>query len=317
MRLCMRLCRLCMCLCRLRMCLCWRWSMNFQKKGNGQKFSRLKSFFSPSLPHPGLYQFDFMDDLQKSRVHLRLEQDYNGTLIVNANRIFYLNSTAALIAYSYLSGDHEEDTVRLLCKHFSVPDSTAYIDYTHTKEQINALIHPESACPICDLDVEVNSPFSARPTSPYRMDLALTYRCNNDCSHCYNVSDRQDPELSTDQWKSVLDQLWTIGIPHIVFTGGEPTLRDDLPELNAHAEANGQITGVNTNGRRINPCQVAHVILPHVGHLNQQNRLRGAQTRKPAPARARRGGPLVYTCEWRALSQTSQIDGKTYISAST
>jgi MoaA/NifB/PqqE/SkfB family radical SAM enzyme len=45
--------------------------------------------------------------------------------------------------------------------------------------------------------------------------------------------------------------LWKIGIPHIVFTGGEPTLREDLPELVAHAEQIGQITGLNTNGRRL------------------------------------------------------------------
>ena len=37
----------------------------------------------------------------------------------------------------------------------------------------------------------------------------------------------------------------------MVFTGGEPTLRADLPELIAHAEINGQITGLNTNGRRL------------------------------------------------------------------
>ena len=42
-----------------------------------------------------------------------------------------------------------------------------------------------------------------------------------------------------------------MGIPHVVFTGGEPTLRQDLPELIAHAERNGQITGLNTNGRRL------------------------------------------------------------------
>ena len=48
-----------------------------------------------------------------------------------------------------------------------------------------------------------------------------------------------------------LDHLWAIGIPHIVFTGGEPTLREDLPELIKHAEENGQITGINTNGRRL------------------------------------------------------------------
>jgi radical SAM protein with 4Fe4S-binding SPASM domain len=83
------------------------------------------------------------------------------------------------------------------------------------------------------------------------MDLALTYRCNNDCPHCYNARPRSYPELSTDEWKRILDRLWQIGIPHVVFTGGEPTLRGDLPELIAHAERNGQITGLNTNARRL------------------------------------------------------------------
>jgi len=94
-------------------------------------------------------------------------------------------------------------------------------------------------------------PFSAQLSAPYRMDLALTYRCNNDCAHCYNARPRNHPELSTEQWKTILDKLWALGIPHIVFTGGEPTLRADLPELIAHAEHNGQITGLNTNGRRL------------------------------------------------------------------
>ena len=40
-------------------------------------------------------------------------------------------------------------------------------------------------------------------------------------------------------------------MPHIIFTGGEATLRNDLPELIAHAESNGQITGLNTNARRL------------------------------------------------------------------
>jgi radical SAM protein with 4Fe4S-binding SPASM domain len=94
-------------------------------------------------------------------------------------------------------------------------------------------------------------PFSARPSAPYRMDLAVTYRCNNDCAHCYNARERNFPELSTEQWFQIIDQLWALGVPHLVFTGGEATLRNDLPELIHHAESNGQITGLNTNARRL------------------------------------------------------------------
>jgi len=47
-------------------------------------------------------------------------------------------------------------------------------------------------------------------------------------------------ELSTADWKLVLDRAWEMGVPHIIFTGGEPTLCEDLPELIAHAEQNAR-----------------------------------------------------------------------------
>jgi MoaA/NifB/PqqE/SkfB family radical SAM enzyme len=61
------------------------------------------------------------------------------------------------------------------------------------------------------------------------MDLAITYRCNNNCYFCYTGGPRNVAELNTSDWKHVLDKLWDSGIPQVVFTGGEPTLRDDLP----------------------------------------------------------------------------------------
>jgi radical SAM protein with 4Fe4S-binding SPASM domain len=124
-------------------------------------------------------------------------------------------------------------------------------DYEAFRGQFEFLISPEAPCPICEMELETISPFSSRPSAPYRMDLAVTYRCNNDCAHCYNARPRNGKELSTDEWKNVIDRLWEIGIPHIVFTGGEPTLRADLRDLIAYAQFKGQITGINTNGRRL------------------------------------------------------------------
>ena len=89
------------------------------------------------------------------------------------------------------------------------------------------------------------------PRLPLEGNLDLTYRCNNACAHCYNARARSYPELKTEDWIEIIDKLWEIKIPHIVFTGGEPTLREDLPELIRHAENNGQITGLNTNGRKL------------------------------------------------------------------
>lgn len=217
--------------------------------------NRLFSRVRPSPPvqpaSPGLYHYRIEGADEKSRIHLRLDADGHGTLIVNANRVMHLNPTAALMAYLTLEKVDQAAAVRLLCRQYRVSKSQALSDLQTVSEQINELIRPDGACPLHELDLETVMPFSERPSAPYRMDLAITYRCNNDCAHCYNARERTFPELSTHQWFEILDRLWQLGVPHIVFTGGEATLREDLPELIAHAEANGQITGLNTNARRL------------------------------------------------------------------
>lgn len=213
-----------------------------------------RKLFNPASfqPAPGLYHYRREEGGNKVRLHLRLDPDGQGLLIINANRVFHLNPTAAYMAYLTLEETPENQVVKTITRRYQVSFDQARLDYAQISNQINELIRPDGACPICDLNLETTLPFTARPSAPYRMDLALTYRCNNNCSHCYNARPRNFAEISTDDWKRILDQLWQLGIPHIVFTGGEPTLRADLPELIAHAEKNGQITGINTNGRRLN-----------------------------------------------------------------
>jgi radical SAM protein with 4Fe4S-binding SPASM domain len=220
-------------------------------------------------PQSGLYHFRRESPEEKSRIHLRIDPDGHGTLIVNANRILHLNPTAALMAYFILEETSEKETVRQIRQKYHVGATQARSDLGALRSQLEELIRPDGACPIHELGLETTMPFSARPTAPYRLDLALTYRCNNDCAHCYNVEhpsrlESESPgmperlqgsgvkaELSTSDWKRIIDRAWELGIPHIIFTGGEPTLRADLPELIAHAEHNGQITGLNTNARRL------------------------------------------------------------------
>jgi radical SAM protein with 4Fe4S-binding SPASM domain len=81
--------------------------------------------------------------------------------------------------------------------------------------------------------------------------MALTFRCQNDCIHCYAGGPHETPELTTDQWKAVIDHLHEIGVFILTFTGGEPTLREDLPELLLYAQHKGMVTGLVTNGRRL------------------------------------------------------------------
>jgi len=219
-------------------------------------------------PRSGVYHYRRENPGEKSRIHLRLDPDGHGTLIINANRILYLNPTAALMAYFILEETPEREGVRRIRKKYHVGAVQVRADLETLRGQLDELVRPDGACPIHDLGLEMVMPFSARPTAPYRLDLALTYRCNNDCSHCYNVEGRNLKELATDDWKRILDKAWDLGIPHIIFTGGEPTLREDLPELVAHAEQNGQITGLNTNARRLSdPQYVDRLVAAGLDHV--------------------------------------------------
>ena len=237
-------------------------------------------------PQSGLYHYNRVDKDEKSRIHLRLDPDGHGTLIVNANRILHLNPTAALMAYFSLEDISERKAVRLIRRKYHVNAAQARADVAAVRSQLEELVRPDGACPIHELGLETVMPFSARPTAPYRLDLALTYRCNNDCAHCYNVqhssptaleqggkftraeASNAKAELSTGGWQRVLDKAWELGIPHIIFTGGEPTLRDDLPDLVAHAEKNGQITGLNTNARRLSdPRYVEKLVAAGLDHI--------------------------------------------------
>jgi radical SAM protein with 4Fe4S-binding SPASM domain len=223
----------------------------------------------------GLHHYSIENGLEKSRLHLRLDNDGHGTLVVNASRILHLNPTAAWMAYLYLEKTDHKEAIRLIRNQFRVTTRQASQDYRSIQVQLGELIHPDGACPVHEMDLEILAPFSTRPTAPYRMDLAITYRCNNDCAHCYNLehpgntsSPNGKQELDTQAWKQVLDILWDLGIPHIIFTGGEPTLRNDLPELISYAESKGQITGINTNARRLaNPQYVKELEQSGLDHV--------------------------------------------------
>ena len=209
------------------------------------------------LPVPGLYHHRIDLDGGYTRIHLRVNPDQTGCLVIDAAQMIHLNPTATIISHYYLKGLNKTQIIRKVAAAFAADRFEIAQDVLDTTLRLDELIRPDGACPIHELELETTMPFSAELTAPYRMDLALTYRCNNDCHHCYNARPRTFGEVDTAHWKQVIDRVWDLTIPHIVFTGGEPTLREDLPELIAYAEEKGLITGLNTNGRRL--CSADYV----------------------------------------------------------
>lgn len=235
---------------------------NFFQKGAHQKRD-----LQLSLPK-GLLSYHRNINGGTSHIHLRVDDNGEGLLIVNANRVMHLNTSAMAMSYLCLENSSENEAINALTHSFKVSKSQAKKDFTSFQNDFFELIDPDGACPIHDLDLEVTLPFSSRPSAPYRMDLAITYRCNNDCHHCYNQPQRKGIELSTSEWKNVITRLWDIAIPHVVFTGGEPTLRQDLCELISFAQQTGLVTGLNTNGRRLcDPSFVNQLVDAGLDHV--------------------------------------------------
>ena len=106
--------------------------------------------------------------------------------------------------------------------------------------------------------------YAPKMRAPHRMDLMVSamtvdgrWHCNQNCVHCYAAGQEnaEEAERTTAQWKQILDRCRSACIPQVTFTGGEPTMRDDLPELVDYAK--WFITRLNTNGIRLTPeyCQ--------------------------------------------------------------
>ena len=86
--------------------------------------------------------------------------------------------------------------------------------------------------------------------NPIWAQLFVTRRCDLDCDYCFEVdNESEDPFFSdlTDR----IDQAYGRGVRLVSFMGGEPLLRDDLPDLIRYCEELGIVSYLSTNGTRL------------------------------------------------------------------
>lgn len=110
-------------------------------------------------------------------------------------------------------------------------------------------------CPDEDIDYMSIGEYAPYMRAPHRMDLLVSamvkngkWHCNQNCIHCYAAGQEHvsENELTTDEWKKIIDKCREACIPQLTFTGGEPTMRDDLVELIEYSK--WFVTRLNTNG---------------------------------------------------------------------
>jgi len=95
------------------------------------------------------------------------------------------------------------------------------------------------------------------PRLPLSGSIDLTYRCNNNCRHCWlrippGAPEKQD-ELSFDEICHIVEEARSMGCRHWSISGGEPMLRPDFAEIFDYITSRSASYSINTNGTMITP----------------------------------------------------------------
>lgn len=194
-------------------------------------------------------------------------------VILNGYYMIPLNYSWALLLSNFMkevnafdgkpiSEDDKENifanTVKKTCKTYK------YVDTDDIKEDLEYILKVLFAIARgFDPEVEIEKlsirAYAKNMTAPHRMDLMVSamtdshgnWHCNQKCTFCYAAGQCKSgsKELSTEEWKKVIDKLRDANVPMVTFTGGEPTMREDVVELVDFAKQ--FVTRLNTNGVKL------------------------------------------------------------------
>ncbi len=149
-----------------------------------------------------------------------------------------------------------EAVASLFCRHFC---------YAHAKAMLNtvlpftfALWQPQRMA--TDGKCEFYLKLAYSPTTPKSekyvplvVSWNLTRKCNLKCPHCYINATTQElkNELTTEESKTLINQICEVSRPLLILSGGEPLLRPDVYELVRYGASKGLKMGLGSNGSLI------------------------------------------------------------------
>jgi len=188
--------------------------------------------------------------IESTREHIFI-RDEDGILIIKPNRIHNLNPTATqLLSRMYQENpDDPYQAIIDMAKEFGEPEERVATDAKKVLDTLLDLLkNPFAMVP----GVKMTTFGSHKRDLPVLSEVALTYGCNNKCVFCYASSpERVDdvPQMTTEEVKKILGIIRnTAKIPTVSFTGGEPTMRKDLPELVEYAKSIDMRVNLISNG---------------------------------------------------------------------
>jgi radical SAM protein with 4Fe4S-binding SPASM domain len=196
---------------------------------------------------------DFASEFITSTRDFVFVRSQDNLLILRPNKIHHLNRTATeMLAALYAQETPDVGAVvNQTATRYNVPEAQVEADLERLLKSLALVLQDrEGTAPAVR-----KTPFGSHVRElPVLSEIALTYRCQNRCTFCYaSAPDRglEVPEMTTDEVKQILDAIVDDAhVPSVSFTGGEPTLRPDLPELIAYARSRRLRTNLITNGIR-------------------------------------------------------------------
>ncbi len=174
-------------------------------------------------------------------------------LILRPNKTYHLNATATEMLHTLYTSEpvNVDALVRDVATRYHTPVEQIERDLDKLLDSLRLMLQNQSTRGAAVR----RTPFGSHEIKfPVLSEIALTYRCNNRCTFCYaSAPDRAHdvPEMQTEEIKHIIDKIVVQAqVPTISFTGGEPTLRLDLPELIAYAKSKKMRVNLITNGTR-------------------------------------------------------------------
>lgn len=188
------------------------------------------------------------------RVNPRIKWRWEGDKIL-LNTFMSMNKTAGDVLDLYNKVNEPSVVIqRLQEKYPDIPHETIDKDIHALIEQFKKwrILVPEDSAnysvPVVSNYMEyINHVFHNKLSAPVQVACEITAQCNAHCPHCSGYT-KSNHELTTDEWKRLIDHISCMGVFTMTFTGGEPLLRTDLKELITYAADKGLHVILATNG---------------------------------------------------------------------
>lgn len=149
---------------------------------------------------------------------------------------------------------------------------------------------------------------------PVNVMVSITDRCCSRCNYC-QIPEQGRPDLTTDQWTGLIDQMAEAGTRRVGVWGGEPLMRRDIVELCAHMQRRGIYVSMDSNGyllpaRREVLESIDHLVLAYDGprEAHDANREEGSHGKVTAAMEVASGRVRLWTITVLTRNNIDRLD---------